>query len=77
MDINLNLEQEQVDAVVDKAEEIKDGVVNVITDEGVKDAAGGLFDAIKGAVSKDGNQEESTGEGNVQEDSTVEGNSQE
>lgn len=58
VDINLNLEQEQVDAVVDKAEEIKDGVVNVITDESVKDAAGGLLDAIKDAVNKESNQQE-------------------
>lgn len=67
VDINLNLEQEQVDAVIDKAEEIKDDVVNVITDEGVKDAAGGLLDAIKGAVSKENNQEEETTESSSEE----------
>lgn len=59
VDFNLNLEQEQVDAVFDKAEEIKDGVVNVITDEGVKDAAGSLLDAIKDAAGKKSSQEES------------------
>ncbi len=59
VDVNLNLEQEQVDAVIDKAGEIKDSVVNVITDDEVKDAAGGLLDAIKDAVSKESDASQS------------------
>ncbi len=50
VDVNLNLEQEQVDAVIDKAEEVKDGVVSVVTDEEVQSAAGSLFEALKKAI---------------------------
>ncbi len=61
VDVNLNLEQSQVDAVVDKATEIKDGVVNVITDEEVKNAAGGLLNAIKDAATKESGSAEDAG----------------
>lgn len=49
VELNANIKQEDIDAVMDKAGEIKDGVVNVVTDEEVQSAAGNLLDAIKGA----------------------------
>lgn len=49
VDINLNLKQEDLDNAKDLYNEAKDKVTDVVTDEGVREAAGDFFDAIKEA----------------------------